>query len=456
VPPRATTPVVREREDHSARIEAWVAVCGLILLSLLPSFSKFSGIQPGGVPTGELQGTEEPAGSSVDQILWTLLYFAAVARMFTLGDRTRRLFRHSIALIAFVLLTLLSTFWSVVPIVTLKESIELIGTTMIGYYFVARFELPKFLELLGIAFGALAVMSVVLIVVSPGLGLDAENGGDWSGVYAEKNGLGAAMALALITLIVVVMRTRGRRRLLFSSFLVLCAVLIIGSRSVTASAVLLATLLVVFDVYLCQSKRFGAVTRLATVIIVVLVPLVLAVTGAGPDTFFTLVGKDSNLTGRTDFWPALVQAIGDRPWLGYGYNAFFAPDGAWHQYLGILVTYWQWQPFHAHESFLQVALDVGLIGATLLAIVLVLGFAKAAIYTARDRSAVNVWPLAIIALLTFGSFTETYLTMDNTIEWILFTTALLYPVRDSLRREAVPPSRSLRLSTRRRRDRPDV
>ena len=38
------------------------------------------------------------------------------------------------------------------------------------------------------------------------------------------------------------------------------------------------------------------------------------------------LGKDLTLTGRTDFWPQLIEAANQRPWFGYGLDGFFQQD----------------------------------------------------------------------------------------------------------------------------------
>jgi exopolysaccharide production protein ExoQ len=35
------------------------------------------------------------------------------------------------------------------------------------------------------------------------------------------------------------------------------------------------------------------------------------------------LGKDPSLTGRTDIWTALMREVAERPWTGFGYQAFW-------------------------------------------------------------------------------------------------------------------------------------
>ena len=102
---------------------------------------------------------------------------------------------------------------------------------------------------------------------------------------------------------------------------------------------------------------------------------VVAVFGFGltPASVFSLLGREPNLTGRTDFWPYLQQAIADRPWLGYGYNAFFRSGVALDYLQDYIVGAGGWTPYHAHNSFLQILLDSGYVGLASLGLLLVDG-----------------------------------------------------------------------------------
>lgn len=137
------------------------------------------------------------------------------------------------------------------------------------------------------------------------------------------------------------------------------------------------------------------------------------------------------MTGRADFWPVLVEAIAARPFFGYGYAAFFRSSVSQDYLSFYVVEAGGWSPYHAHNSFLQVCLDTGYVGLCALLILILAGFIRAIKLYLRERDIVNLWPLLLILFLVLGSYTETYLGSFNTLEWILFVAAFLYPVRAS-------------------------
>ncbi len=258
--------------------------------------------------------------------------------------------------------------------------------------------------------------------------------GPWCGVFAEKNALGAAMVLALITFTVIVLSGSSRQRLWAGAGWLAAAGLLAGSQSATAFAAGTVALTAGVAALLWRSPRGAAIWwRAAIVTIAVLVAGAAMLFGVQPDLVAHSLGPSATLTGRTDFWPYLFQAIGDQPLLGYGYEAFFRSGGDIHYLAAYAEQAGGWTPYHAHDSFLQVALDAGIAGVVLLIVLLVVTFARALRYLTSEPGAGAVWPLTIALYLVAASYTESALGNYNTLEWVLFVAAFLYPIRVRLR-----------------------
>ena len=73
------------------------------------------------------------------------------------------------------------------------------------------------------------------------------------------------------------------------------------------------------------------------------------------------LGRDTDaletLTGRIPLWIECIKYIAERPFLGYGYNAFWTPS-----HLYSIADAIGGVPGHAHSSLLEMALSVGIIG----------------------------------------------------------------------------------------------
>jgi O-antigen ligase len=398
-----------------ANVEFWFVAVAILLTAVLPGIAKYQTDDAGSTPSNE--------------ILWSLMYAVAAVRLYPMRAQLMALVRKSFALWIFLALIFASTLWSVEPEITFKNAIELIGTTLVGYYIVTRFTLQHFLAIFGVAFGVIGVLSLGLIFGAPAHGRMDWGGGAWSGLYQEKNNLAAAAALAIISQVLLLTRTRGRARLACIAGLALFCVLLVGAQSATAFASTAVVLLIPLTLAGWRSRTFATLTRIVIAVVVLAIAIGFATGAVSTDSLLGLVGRQSNLTGRADFWPYLQQAIADHPLLGYGYNAFFRSPAGGDYLASYVVQAGGWTPYHAHNSFLQIQLDAGYLGLGALLTLLAIALWRSVAFIRRDATALAVWPLAIVLHLILGSFTETYLARCNTMEWILFTAAFLYPLR---------------------------
>lgn len=380
---------------------------------------------------GALQGKagDDPSDSLPNQVLWGGAYLIAGLRLIAMRKQLAVFLAGSASLLAFIALALVSTFWSVDPAVTLKNSLELAGTTAVGAFIVARFRFAEFLNIQMLFFGGSAVLSLVLIFLSPGRGRMFWGSGPWDGLYEEKNALGAAMAMAILAFGTYLLQRKAPRRPLAAAGLALCALLLAGSNSATALIALVTVLAIGAIALACVSPLYGRASLIVVLIGGAFLVAALSLTGFDPNQLAALFGRSETLTGRADFWPYLSNAVNARPFFGYGYGAFFRSPIARDFLSYYVVEAGGWSPYHAHNSFLQACLDTGYVGLTVLIALTLASLLRAARFFLRVKSVASLWTFLLIAYLVLGSYTETYLGSFNTLEWIFFTAAFLYPIR---------------------------
>jgi len=113
-----------------------------------------------------------------------------------------------------------------------------------------------------------------------------------------------------------------------------------------------------------------------------------------------------SLSGRLPLWTELYGYIEQHPLLGYGYGSFWTP-----QHIMDLSDVSQWAVGSAHSAYVQTILHVGLIGATLLILTVILGVYRAAgYYRATDNDAYRfifaMLIFNIVAAVTEASFVD--------------------------------------------------
>ena len=323
----------------------------------------------------------------------------------------RGLFRvKAIALL--VVLSVVSTIWSISPATTLFQGVVLAGMTALGIYIGARFAPDDIRSIVATVTVIIAVVSILAVVLVPGFGGVTEAG--WRGVFVHKNLLGQAMACgALAWSVIAIDEPRIRLRAL-AMFLMCCGMIFL-SNSITSAVVLILTLAAFPLVRLASKGSIRALALLLTV--AVIVPALIGNSDWVIEPVLRETGRDSTLTGRTDVWSWAVGAICERPIWGYGYSAYWlnpdvARDVARHLY---------WPPPSAHNGYLDLFLSVGMVGFAIFMISL-LSTAKHALAYLRMGKGTYSNIFAAVFILMFVSYNaaESITGVQAGFLWILY------------------------------------
>jgi exopolysaccharide production protein ExoQ len=393
-----------DTSPNPCRLQDRLLLVGVILLS----FGQW--LFPG--------ADNESANSPIANGLWVAAYVFALAGLVVERDAALRLMRSSLPLVAILLLAGVSTLWSDQPVLTARRSLELVGTTALALHLVRRLGLRGFIETLGVAVAITAVISLTLVVFVPSVGALE---GAWNGFFNHKNTLGTAMVLGMATIACVVDRSRGIRRGLQIAAFLLCLVLMIGSRN--AGSYGTAIMLALIIPFLLQSRAKQR-TKLVLLGLLGSVVAAILISGSAVNDALGVFGKDATLTGRTDAWQLVIDAIGRRPALGYGYGGVF---WGWEgPAVTLIYPYLNWFPGSAHNGFLEVALNIGIVGEVALILLLVVGLRRAWASFWRGRDLSSAWPLCAMLWVIIGNFSEATFAMYNEVDWIVFVAAFFF------------------------------
>lgn len=319
----------------------------------------------------------------------------------------------------------LSAIWSIEPNLTIQRSAALILTTAFGMYVAIRYSAIALLRCLLAALGAAMLLSLVLGIFVPDLGISSgATAGSWQGAYTHKNTLGKYAALTTVLAIVHLRSEKGWRWLSIST-LFLALPLLALSRSQTA-AIVLATLLALLPMtsVIRWKTRTGAPVLAGSLFLAGAVGMMVA---ANFEIALAAIGRDATFTGRTSLWVAVIDAALDRPALGVGYSAFWASGGALVDHVRDAAG---WRADGAHNGFLDVWLELGAVGLVLLLFALARA-TRAAIRLVRQTEASEAaLPLLCIAFVVLTNLSEGGILTQNNLVWVLFvmsaTTAYRY------------------------------
>ena len=389
--------------------ESWLIVCVFVLMAVSVWFSGNEG------------STDLLRGSLQEQVVWGIAYFGAAIGLLRCRESLGGLIRSSLPVIAIILLASLSTIWSTDPSITLKRAIGLLGTSAFAYYIAGRFKLTEFVGILGVTCYGIAILSFLAIVLVPSIGVMHDSyAGAWRGIFIDKNVLGEFMALSLLTFGVVIFSKLWPRRLAVIGA-ALSLALLVGSQSVSPLIICAVLLIAIALTVLYRRGSHGRLIALALGVSLFLIGLSALAGGLDGQFILNALGRNDTLTGRTDLWPQVVQAISNRPWLGYGYSAFWLPNGDFTYFISP-----NWTPNQSHNGYLEACLDVGVVGASTAVLAILVALRRGVASLDRHLASCYAWPLLAVIYFLAVNLTESSIAKYNNFNWIIFVVAFLY------------------------------
>src|SRR5258708_33971572 len=112
------------------------------------------------------------------------------------------------------------------------------------------------------------------------------------------------------------------------------------------------------------------------------------------------MGRDASLTGRTDLCQVSIAAMLQRPLLGAGWDVFWMGPEA--DDIRSLVG---WQTPHAHNAFIDLSLNTGLVGLAIFLPSLCDCLRRAVRYSRDPARPFTSWPLLDYGNIFFFMFT---------------------------------------------------
>lgn len=309
----------------------------------------------------------------------------------------------------FSVLALVSAAWSIDVMLALKCVFTLITTLLLGVALVGRLGGNEALRLIIRSMSLACLLSVIWGLAIPEWGthqatakFQAVHAGLWRGIFTHKVTLGIVAGLTFGLLLFYGWRAFSNP--LSYVIALLCAgACLIGSGSATgiATGLLMTSLLFVSHRMALQPARTRRpLVRLASVSTL----LIIAVVYTGIlDKLVLLLGRSSDITGRTDYWPYVIGYVNSgNSLLGYGYGQY--------AYIGraIEFSYGGYLP-EAHNGLIEMLVAFGYVGALLVAVIhlhLVWSSARQFVRGPVAASKPSVFPFCFFVTMLFVSYAE--------------------------------------------------
>jgi O-antigen ligase len=366
----------------------------------------------------------DPSNTVAYAIFAAFLAVVAIVRR----DEMLRGLRSAWPVLALVALAYLSAFWSGAPDLVLRRATTLAITTLFAIYLIVRFDLGRLVAMLvklnAVAVvGSFAVAAVAHHLVVMGT---TDYPTAWRGVYTAKNTLGGMSAVGILIAVYALRHGYGSR-LIAAAVIPGNLALLYLSQSATPLLLLLVTAYAAVTAMAFRQRNAGG---FAIGLVMVLVGMLgVALIAVGWTDVLSALGRSATLTGRTRIWQMSLDNIAQRPWLGYGYGAFWRPAEVEARTMWQMV---QWIVPHAHNLWLEVGLQLGIVGMTGVTLVWIAAFWRGIRVLTAPAARHVVFCVAMLVSTLIGNLTEYEFLRAGSSDWVLFVIVFTYLGREAL------------------------
>jgi O-antigen ligase len=258
----------------------------------------------------------------------------------------------------FLLIMTLSGLWSQTPEITFRAVFAIWGITLVSIYVG---KVYSWLELYGLLRWLTGLLALWLLVKT-----NAAPDGCWTGVLGHKNPFSFQMANTASLWILYAFKERKYRYL--SLFIILIALVGLQKGCSGASRILTVILISLWS-YLALLKRLPVKWAFLCFILFLVGSIGISILVLNNLEAIIVDGlkKDMTLTGRTDFWPLIIDRVNqNNPIFGYGMRGFWQSwRGLENPAYGIVVAKSGFVPPHSHNGFLDILCELGWAGLLL-------------------------------------------------------------------------------------------
>jgi hypothetical protein len=379
----------------------------------------------------EVPTTDFVEGSPLDRAVYTILMSLGILILVTRSVRWKEVGIQNKWLIALFGYMLLSTFWSDFEEVSIKRWVRALGDGVMALVVLTD---PQPLEAVGATLRRVLYvhfpLSIIFVKYVRDLGTAYDDFGVemWTGITTHKNVLGQVVLIGNIYFFFASIRNWGSwRAMLYGLYFMMGAWLLLApptNKSNTSIALLFLAIVMLIAI---SSLKGGAekINRYVVGSLFVLGFMYLAswVWQAAMEESLLAAsveasGRDMTLSGRTDLWNDLMAIAADSPIFGVGYGSFWIGNthNLWDRHF--------WRPTQGHNGYIDVYLELGIMGLFLL------GGVVASSYKRIMKLFIDNFEMAAIRfvwliVILIHNFTESSFLRGTVDMWFIFLLAVI-------------------------------
>jgi len=415
---------IENRSMGGGRWTLWIPTVWLLLGGSRPLGRWFPEISFAGSVSAE-------EGSAADRIILVVLVLLSLLVVRSRGVSLLRVAKSNFWLFALYFYIGLSVIWSDYSFVSFKRWIRAVGPVFVGIILLTENEPKKAFErILRRTCYILIPMSPILIHYFPYLGRQYNRWSgeiSWTGVALQKNALAQLCAVSIVFIGWCLLKDWKEGSLFVYRWKTAADCLVVGLSlyllrgpfgswyySVTSTIILIIGMIIVTSLMAFPDIQSHLVKRIKLYSLI-LVGTFLLFYPLFVDSIVPVLGRDDTLTGRTQIWASLETLAWQRPILGLGYGSFWGLEPALSLNLGV---------GQAHNGYLDVFLQLGVVGLILLASFMLACLNQLRESTIFDKSwTAFVFSIMIMEFIYNNS--ESSFLLPMSFLWLVFIFAIL-------------------------------
>jgi O-antigen ligase len=330
----------------------------------------------------------------------------------------------AVAIAAYSLAAVASALWSVHPFATGWRASVYVGLGLLAWA-VARLDPDDLASTLWLVTAAAVVGSVMLVALRPDLGLDSND--HWEGLYTNRNSLAPVAAIGVLAGIRYLAAGKRWSRATGAGLAALSMGAMAGAGSRTAwIALLIAAAAATAAVgYHRARSRWSLATARASLAVVT------ALGVGGASVALAALWDEATFSQRRTMWSLIWDRVSQRPLGGYGFYAF------WEEIE--LLDHALLRRGSAHNSLMEVALGLGLVGTVPFVVIVALAVRNAGLQLWRRPGADSWMWAALVGFMLVENVTESFVLWFSYV-WVLLMAAALKPIPPRERGDPAPPA----------------
>jgi O-antigen ligase len=282
-------------------------------------------------------------------------------------------------------------------------------------------------------FGITALLSLAVAIALPSYGKSPA--GEWEGILLHKQYLGRQMAIGAVFFLLNALNNHRFRWVMWAGFSLAVALVLLSESKTSLALSLLSVLLLPFLKTLRQNYKLAVV--LLMILLLLSSSLAVLVLGNLETIIVDMLGKDMTLNNRVPLWTLCLEKALERPLLGYGYGGFWLSEAGFDVFINSWGSeqegFTDYSSFHSHNGFLEIFLQLGLLGLSVLMLNLLGIFLRVFSLMVSTKTIEIFCIFEYLILMLLFNYTETQTFISASTMWSLYVSIALSTIVESNR-----------------------